>query len=78
MLLRLARQRTCRRRRSPSPNDPISEPAPFMSNGGTVWACPPCSKLRNYDEGDFIDGVKITGAGPVYDVLKSGASTISF
>ncbi len=50
----------------------------FMANGGTVWACPPCSKLRNYVEGDFIDGVKITGAGPVYDILKSGASTISF
>jgi predicted peroxiredoxin len=50
----------------------------FMSSGGTVWACPPCSKLRNYEESDFIDGVKITGAGPVYDILKSGASTISF
>ena len=50
----------------------------FMANGGTVWACPPCSKLRGYTEDQFIDGVKITGAGPVYDILKSGAATICF
>lgn len=48
----------------------------FMANGGTVWACPPCSALRGYTEDQFIDGVKITGAGPVYDLIKLGAATI--
>jgi len=24
----------------------------------------------------FLDGVKITGAGPVYDLIKHGAATI--
>ncbi len=48
----------------------------FMAAGGTVWACPPCSALRSYTEDAFIDGVKITGAGPVYDLIKGGAATI--
>jgi len=48
----------------------------FMENGGTVWACPPCSSLRGYTEDQFIDRVKITGAGPVYDLIKDGAATI--
>lgn len=48
----------------------------FMAKGGTVWACPPCSALRGYVEDDFIDGVAITGAGPLYDLLKGGAATI--
>lgn len=48
----------------------------FMANGGTVWACPPCSALRGYTEDQFIDGVKITGAGPVYELIKQGAATI--
>lgn len=50
----------------------------FMANGGTVWACPPCAKLRSVTEADLIDGVKVTGAGPVYEILGQGAATISF
>ena len=48
----------------------------FMSNGGTVWVCPPCASLRGYDESDLIDGVAITGAGPLHELLKAGAATI--
>ena len=47
-----------------------------MSNGGTVWVCPPCASIRGYDENSLIDGVKITGAGPLHDLLKDGAATI--
>ncbi len=49
----------------------------FMANGGQVWACPPCAGLRGYTEEHFIDGVEITGAGPVYELLRQGAATIS-
>ena len=61
-----------------NPHDPsMSELiGKFMAEGGTVWACPPCSSLRGYTEDQFIDGVKITGAGPVYDLIKQGAATI--
>ncbi|MGI9623589.1 MAG: DsrE family protein [Acidimicrobiales bacterium] len=48
----------------------------FMAAGGVVWACPPCSSLRGYTEDNFIDGVKITGAGPVYELIGQGAATI--
>ncbi len=62
-----------------NPHDPSMKEliTKFMANGDTVWACPPCSALRSYTEDAFIDGVKITGAGPVYDLLKQGAATIS-
>ena len=61
-----------------NPHDPSMKEliSKFMADGGTVWACPPCSALRNYTEDQFIDGVKITGAGPVYDLIKQGAATI--
>jgi predicted peroxiredoxin len=61
-----------------NPHDPSMKELvnKFMANGGTVWACPPCSSLRGYTEDDFIDGVAITGAGPVYDLIKGGAATI--
>jgi predicted peroxiredoxin len=50
----------------------------FMNQGGRVWACPPCANLRGYSQEDLIDGVEITGAGPVHELLKEGAATISF
>ena len=61
-----------------NPHDPSMKEliSKFMANGGTVWACPPCSTLRGYTEDQFIDGVAITGAGPVYDLIKQGAATI--
>jgi predicted peroxiredoxin len=50
----------------------------FMSRGGTVWACPPCAKLRGYTEESFIEGVKITGAGPLHALLREGAASLTF
>ena len=54
----------------------VAAPDSFMADGGTVWACPPCSSLRGYTEEQFLDGVEITGAGPVYDLIREGAATI--
>jgi predicted peroxiredoxin len=61
-----------------NPHDPSMKEliGKFMADGGTVWACPPCSSLRGYTEDQFLDGVTITGAGPVYDLIKQGAATI--
>jgi predicted peroxiredoxin len=61
-----------------NPHDPSMKELvdKFMAGGGTVWACPPCSALRGYTEDDFIDGVAITGAGPVYELIARGAATI--
>jgi predicted peroxiredoxin len=62
-----------------NPNDPSMKDLidSFIANGGKVWACPPCAGLRGYTEEHFIDGVKIVGAGPLHDILKSGAATLA-
>ena len=61
-----------------NPKDPPMREliANFRANGGTIWACPPCSALRGYTEDDFMDGVSIVGAGPFYELIKAGATTI--
>jgi predicted peroxiredoxin len=50
----------------------------FITRGGTVWACTPCVKARGYEQADFIDGVIITGASPMHELLRAGAATLSF
>ncbi|NIR36637.1 MAG: hypothetical protein GWN07_11765 [Actinobacteria bacterium] len=47
----------------------------FQANGGTIWACPPCSARRGYTEADFVDEVTLTGADPLHDLVKEGAAT---
>lgn len=50
----------------------------FMQRGGNLWACPPCVKSRGYTQEDLIDGVVITGAKAMHDLIKDGAATLSF
>ena len=50
----------------------------MMSSGGKVLVCPPCAKVRGYDEGDLVDGVTIAGAPAMLEVVKQGAATLSF
>lgn len=50
----------------------------FMDRGGDVWACPPCTSARGYDEESLIDGVVIHGASVIMDRIKNGAATLTF
>lgn len=50
----------------------------FRARGGTLWACTPCVKSRGYTQDDFIEGVVITGASPMHELIKAGAATLSF
>lgn len=50
----------------------------FMANGGKVWACPPCAKLRGYTADHLIQGVVITGTKDLYGLIKDDAATFSF
>lgn len=50
----------------------------FVGRGGTLWACTPCVKARGYTQENFIEGVVITGASPMHDLIKKGAATLSF
>ncbi|MDX1455839.1 MAG: DsrE family protein [Gammaproteobacteria bacterium] len=50
----------------------------FIDRGGDVWACPPCTNSRGYDEGSLIDGVIIHGASVIFERIKKGANTLCF
>jgi predicted peroxiredoxin len=50
----------------------------FLARGGTLWACTPCVKARGYTQDDLLEGVTITGASPMHELIKAGAATLSF
>jgi predicted peroxiredoxin len=50
----------------------------FLKRGGTLWACTPCVKARGYTQEDLIEGTIITGSGPMHELIKAGAATLSF
>ena len=50
----------------------------FMARGGDVWACPPCTSARGYDESSLVDGVVIHGASVIFERIKQGAATLTF
>ncbi len=48
------------------------------SSGGRLLVCPPCAKVRGYSETDLIPGATLAGAASLLEVVKQGASTLSF
>lgn len=50
----------------------------YLEQGGMIWACSPCVAGRGYTQGDLIDGVIITGAGPMLEQIANGAATLSY
>jgi predicted peroxiredoxin len=50
----------------------------FLARGGALWACTPCVKSRGYSQENLIDGVVITGASMMHELIKRGAATLSF
>lgn len=50
----------------------------FLSRGGTLWACTPCVISRGYEQDDLLDGVEITGASQMHELIQNGAATLSF
>jgi len=49
-----------------------------MEGGGQILACPPCAKVRGYDQDDLIDGVTLAGSVSMLALVQNGASTLSF
>jgi predicted peroxiredoxin len=61
------------------PLDPLADLIrDFLRRGGKIWACTPCVKSRGYGENDLLEGVEVTGASKVHELLKAGAATLSF
>jgi predicted peroxiredoxin len=62
-----------------SPLEPLASMLnDFVARGGQLWACTPCVKARGYEQGGLIDGVEITGASRMHELIKAGAATLSF
>jgi predicted peroxiredoxin len=49
-----------------------------MDNGGQIMVCPPCAKVRGYEQEDFIDGVQLAGSTAMLGVVSEGAKTLTF
>lgn len=49
-----------------------------IDSGGSILVCPPCAKVRGYDEDAFIDGVTLAGSTAMLGVVSQGASTLTF
>ena len=61
------------------PLEPLSAMiADFMKRGGKLWACTPCVKARGYEQSDLLEGVVITGASKMHELIRDGAATLSF
>jgi len=50
----------------------------FVDGGGEIWVCPPCAKVRGYGEEDLIDAAVIKGSRALHELIKEGASTLTF
>jgi len=49
----------------------------FVTNGGKVWLCKVCAKVKGIKEEDLIEGVAIVGAPVSMAFLASGGKVLS-
>jgi predicted peroxiredoxin len=50
----------------------------FVEAGGQIWVCPPCAEVRGYQQADLLDAAEIKGSRALHELIKGGASTLSF
>lgn len=64
----------------PNPLDPSIDEMinNFLANGGRILVCPPCAKVRGYDEDSLIPEATIAGAPVMLAEINAGASALSF
>jgi predicted peroxiredoxin len=49
-----------------------------IDSGCSIGVCPPCAKVRGYDESNFLPGVNIVGSTAIHDPVKEGAAVLTF
>lgn len=49
-----------------------------FDSGGAVMVCPPCAKVRGYEQQDLVEGVVLAGSVAMLEVVSQGAATLSF
>ena len=50
----------------------------ITKRGGKILCCPPCAKVRGYEQEDLIDGVEVIGSAALHALIKDGAHTLCF
>lgn len=50
----------------------------IIDNGGSIFVCPPCAKVRGYEADDLIEGAQLAGSTAMLGVVSEGAKTITF
>jgi predicted peroxiredoxin len=63
--------------------NPLDPPVAEMiqnvkESGGSILVCPPCAKVRGYEQEDFIDGVELAGSTSMLGEVSDGAKTLTF
>lgn len=49
----------------------------FVHNGGKIWLCPVCARVKGITEVDLIEGVEIAGAPKTIAFLASGGQVLA-
>ncbi len=49
----------------------------FTSNGGKIWVCPICAKIKGITENDLIANAEIAGAPKTMAYLASGGKVLA-
>ena len=50
----------------------------YLGNDGRILVCPPCAKVRGYEEDSLIEGATIAGAPVMLEEIVNGAASLSF
>ncbi|MGW8316391.1 MAG: DsrE family protein [Bacteroidales bacterium] len=63
----------------PNPEDPTIKEMlqKVVDNGCQIAVCPPCAKVRMYEQDDLMEGVTVVGSGFIHERIKQGAQVIS-
>lgn len=64
----------------PNPLDPTMKEMVerVMDSGGRIMVCPPCAKVRGYEEENLLQGVELAGSVSMHALILQGAATLSF
>lgn len=67
-------------RARPNPEDPTMKDMikTVIDNGCHIGVCPPCAKVRGYEQEDLLEGVTIVGSVAIHEPIKEGAAVLSF
>lgn len=49
-----------------------------IDSGGQILVCPPCAKVRGYEQKDLIENAQLAGSTAMLGVVTEGAKTLTF